>query len=170
MSEPNQKVPGTTSPAGGEQRRLDRAPAERYAGSEPVPGGGADAPRSSRPAARPIIAAVLIADAGALVFFVLGLLDLGPGLVAVAAFIGWATALALVWRGRDAGITDGRTRVAIATFLGCWAIVAGITVDWLYALGQGGVLGPVDYVVQRYGIVAIAAILVAGGVAAYRAR
>ncbi len=169
MTEPNKDVPASPAPAGGERRRLDRAPAERYvAGS--APGGGPGVSPSPRTAARPILTAVLVADAGAVVFFVLGLLDLGPGLIAVAAFIGWATALALVWRGRDAGIQDAPTRMSMAAFLGGWAIVAGIVLDWLYALVQGGVLGPLDYVTQRYGLVAIVAILVSGGVAAYRAR
>ena len=58
----------------------------------------------------------------------------------------------------------------MAAFLGGWGIVAGILLDWLYALLQGGVLGPLDYVAQRYGIVALVAILVSGAVAAYRAR
>jgi hypothetical protein len=40
----------------------------------------------------------------------------------------------------------------------------------VYALIQGGVLGPLDYVVQRYGIVALVSVVVAAGVAALRAR
>jgi len=104
-------------------------------------------------------------------FFALGLLDLGAGLVVVAGFIGWVTALALLWRGRDAGLSEARTRIAIAALLGGWAVVAGIVVDWVFAVTvQGGVLGPIDYVGERYGLVAPLAILVAATVAGLRAR
>jgi len=110
-----------------------------------------------------------VADAGALAFFILGLLDLGAGLVAIAAFIGWVVALALVWSGRDA-IPRTRTRAAIAAMLGGWSIVAAILIDWVYALVQGGVLGPLDYVAQRYGPVALLSVVAAAGIAALRAR
>ena len=110
-----------------------------------------------------------MADAGALVFFLLGLLDLGVGLLALAAFIGWVVALALVWTGRDA-IPQARTRMTLAALLGGWSIVAAILADWVYALVQGGVLGPLDYVAQRYGFVALLCVAAAAGVAALRAR
>lgn len=171
MSEPRPTLPDLPSPSGGEQRRrLDRAPAERYGGGKPVPGTGPGDGPSQPSAARSIAAAVLVAGAGAVLWFLLGLMDLGPGLIVVAAFIGWATALALVWRGRKAAIADARARTSIAAFLGIGAIAAGILLDWLFALTQGGVLGPLDYVAQRYGPVALLAVLVAGAVAAYRAR
>ena len=164
MSDPQHVVPDPSPAVGGERRRLDRAPGERYAkggGGSGGSGGG-----RGRPA---VIRAFLVADAGALAFFLLGLLDLGAGLLVVAAFIGWVVALALVWTGRDA-IPASRTRMGIAAMLGAWSIVAAILVDWVYALIQGGVLGPLDYVVQRYGIVALLSVVVAAGVAALRAR
>lgn len=163
MSEPQQSVPDPSPSVGGERRRLDRAPGERY-GKEAGGGGGGDS--SGRPG---VIRAFLVADAGALAFFLLGLLDLGAGLVAVAAFIGWVVALALVWSGRDA-IPRARARMGIAAALGAWSIVAAILADWVYALIQGGVLGPLDYVAQRYGIVALLCVAVAAGVASLRAR
>src|SRR5512132_2407776 len=100
---------------GGERRRLDRAPGERYA----APAGGASTRRDGRPPsmARATIDAAIVADAGAVLFFALGLLDLGAGLVVVAAFTGWATALALVWWGREA-VPVVRTRVAVGVALG----------------------------------------------------
>lgn len=164
MSDPQRAVPDPSPAVGGERRRLDRAPGERYAkagGGSGGSGGG-----HGRPG---VIRAFLVADAGALAFFLLGLLDLGAGLLVVAAFIGWVVALALVWAGRDA-IAVSRTRMGVAAMLGAWSIVAAILVDWVYALIQGGVLGPLDYVVQRYGIVALLSVVVAAGVAALRAR
>lgn len=168
MSDPQHVVPDPSSAVGGERRRLDRAPGERYAKGGGGRGGSSGGGGGSR--GRPgVIRAFLVADAGALAFFLLGLLDLGAGLLVVAAFIGWLVALALVWTGRDA-IAVARTRMAVAAMLGAWSIVAAILVDWVYALIQGGVLGPLDYVLQRYGIVALLSVVVAAGVAALRAR
>ena len=157
-------APGPAPSAGGEQRRLERAPGDRYATAEPRPaqatGGGV----------RWIVAAVVIADVGAVVFFVLGLLDLGFGLVAVAAFTGWATAVALVYKGRDAAIRSAQTRMATAAFLGGWSVLGGMLLDWLYGLTQGGVMDFLSYVVERYWLVAPAALVAGAFVAAYRAR
>ena len=174
MNEPQPAVPDPGSPAGGERRRLERAPGERYGkggggggtGAGPSTGAG---PGEGGGARRALVAGMLVSDAGAVVFFLLGLLDLGVGLVAMAAFIGWIVALALVWWGRGA-IPVARTRVASAALLGGWAIVAALILDWVYALFQGGVLGPLDYVAQRYGIVALLCVAAAAGVAAMRAR
>jgi len=172
------KPPVTTgsSPAGGGERRpLDRAPGDRYAteqgGTGAGSGSGSKAPLPGGRRTRALVAAVIVADLGAVLFFLLGLLDLGPGLIVVAAFTGWVTALALVWWGRPAGLPVMRTRVAVAAFLGGWAVVAGILIDWVYGLAQGGVLGPIDYVGQRYGFaVALLCLVVGAGVAALRAR
>lgn len=175
MSEPQQSVPDASSSVGGERRRLDRAPGERYGkaggatGGDGAIGGGA-ATGGGGGAGRPgVTRAFLVADTASLAFFLVGLLDLGAGLLAIAAFIGWVVALALVWTGRET-LPRARTRMAIAAMLGAWSIVAAILADWLYALVQGGVLGPLDYVAQRYGIVALLCVVAASGVAALRAR
>jgi hypothetical protein len=162
---------------GGERRRLDRAPGARYASAtERGPAGGAgggagggSGSSGMAPRRRAILAAVLVADAGALLFFALGLFDLGVGLLAIAAFVGWVTGVALIWWGRDA-VAPSRLRLGLAAFLGGWAVVFGILVDWIYALIQGGVLGPIDYVLQRYGAWGPLAIVVGALVAAWRAR
>lgn len=112
---------------------------------------------------------MVVADAGAVLFFALGLLDLGIGLVVIAAFTGWITALALVWWGRDA-IPVARVRIGIGAFLGGWVVVGGILLDWIYALMQNSRMGPLDYVAERYGMVALLALVVGSGVAAIRAR
>ncbi len=179
MSDPRQTVPEPSQTAGGERRRLDRAPGERYgkggSGAGGAGGGGAgDGAGATRglgggPGREAVIRAFLVADAGALAFFLVGLLDLGAGLLAVAAFIGWVVALALVWSGRDE-IPRARTRMGIAAALGAWSIVAAILADWVYAMIQGGVLGPLDYVAQRYGIVALLCVAAAAVMAAVRAR
>ena len=152
---------------GGERRRLDRAPGERYRAAprrDAVPDMAAGNPR-----ARAIVAVVVVANAGAIVFFLLGLLDLGVGLLAVAAFFGWVIGVAVIWWGRDT-LARGRKRIALAASLAGWAIVLGIAIDWGYALVQGGVLGPLDYVVQRYGPFGPLSFVVAALVAIARAR
>jgi len=162
-SAPRDPVPPPS--AGGEQRRLERAPGERYATSASATGAAA-----ATGGARWIVAAVVVADIGALAFFVLGQLDLGFGLVGVAAFAGWATAIALVYKGRDVAIRNAQTRMATASFLGGWAVVGGILLDWLFGLTQGGVMDLLPYVGERYGLVAPAALVAGALVAAYRAR
>ncbi len=163
--------PATRPPSdGGERRRLERAPGDRYAAAAESGAAASPAATSAGGGSRWIIAAVIVADAGAVAFFVLGLLDLGFGLVAVAAFVGWATAVALVYKGRDAAIRASQTRMATAAFLGGWSVVAGTLLDWLYGLTQGGVMGYVPYVAERYWLVAPAALVVGALVAAYRAR
>ncbi len=158
--------PGSPPGAGGERRRLDRAPGERYATPAAADGNASAATGG----ARWIVAAVLVADLGGLAFFVLGQLDLGFGLVAVAAFVGWAVAVALVYKGRDVAIRNAQTRMATAAFLGGWAVVAGMLIDWLFGLTQGGVMDFFSYVVERYWLVAPAALVAGALVAAYRAR
>jgi hypothetical protein len=155
------------APPGGERRRLDRAPGERFAPDAAAGGADREARRGDR---RWLIAAVIVADVAAVAFFVLGLLDLGLGLVVIAGFGGWATGVALVYQGRDVAISDPRRRMATAALLGGWIVVGGMLLDWLYGLTQGGVMGPVAYTVERYGLVAPAAILAGAFVAAYRAR
>ena len=155
---------------GGEQRRLERAPGERYAkppaGTGPGGTGGDTGDARGR---RAVLAAVLVADACALLFLVLAQVDLGIGMLAIAAFGGWATSLALVWWGRDA-IRVRATRVAVAAAIAGSSIVLALLIDWIWSLVQGGVLGPLEYTVQRFGVVGPLAVVVAALVAAVRAR
>jgi hypothetical protein len=152
---------------GGERRRLDRAPGERYRAVPRGPELESATPGSHR--TRAVVALLVVADAGAVGFFLLGLLDLGVGLLAIAAFLGWVIGLTLIWWGRDT-IATGRRRVALAASAGAWAIVVAIVIDWGYALLQGGVLGPLDYVAQRYGPWGPLSVVVAVLAAAWRAR
>jgi hypothetical protein len=183
MSEPATPPSAPSTPPGGEVRRLERAPGERYGSAGPGSGsggtadpggsGGGSGPDPAPPGgvnAKVLIVAFLVAGGGALIFFVLGLMNIGVGLLAVAAFLGWVTAIALVWRGREAGVANGAGRIAVAAVLGGWAVAGGILLDWAYALVQGGVLGLLDYVGERYGPVALLSIAVAAAVAVARAR
>jgi hypothetical protein len=130
-------------------------------------------PDHSEPAgfsARGVILAVLVAAIGALAFFVLGQLNLGPGLLAVAAFTGWITAVALVDLGDRAVLPPGTRRMVLAAGLASGAILAAILLDWAWAAVQGGVLGPLDYVGARYGPAALLDVGVAGLLAGLHGR
>ncbi|MHB8892434.1 MAG: hypothetical protein ACYC65_10375 [Candidatus Limnocylindrales bacterium] len=162
MSAPNRDQ---LDPAGGERRRLDRAPGDRFIAGAPAP--AAPVPAVS---GRAVALAVLVADIGALAFFVLGQLNLGPGLLAVAAFAGWATAVALVDLGGGAGMRPGLPRISLASGLAGGAILAAILLDWAWAAMQGGVLGPLDYVGARYGPAAVLDVGMAALLAGLRAR
>jgi len=153
-------------PAGGEQRRrLDVAPGTRYVAAVP-PGGGA----AGRVSARGVGIAVLVAAVGAAVFFVLGQLNLGPGLLAVAAFTGWTTSVALVDLDGGAGLRPGPARIAVAAGIAGGAILVAILADWAWAAVQGGVLGPLAYIGERYGPAALLDVAVAGLLGGLHAR
>jgi hypothetical protein len=161
--------PQDPPPAPERQRRLDRAPGERYRQPARPPAADGDPPSSSPSAARAVLAAVLVADACALLYLVLAQVDLGIGMLAVAGFAGWATGIALLWWGRDA-LPVRTTRTGVAAIVAGSAIVLALALDWAWSLVQGGVMGPVEYAGERFGIVAPLSIAVAAGVAALRAR
>ena len=146
-------------------RHLDRAPGSRYA----PPGGPAAGPsRGGR--TRALLAAGGVAGAGAVLWFALGEIELGPGLLAAAAAVGWAVALALAWGGNGAGFPRRGTRVTVAAGLAAGAIVVGFLANWAWARGEGGVLDPFAYLDQRWGLLAWVDIVVAALAAAIRAR
>jgi hypothetical protein len=100
---------------------------------------------------------------------VLGSFDIGAGLLAVAAFIGWAVAVAVVWGGDPAPERRGR-RVLLAVVLAVGSIVVGFAGLWQYSHVEGGVMDPVAYLDERFGPIALVDILVAAVVAWLRAR
>jgi hypothetical protein len=177
MDDPQSVSP---TPSGGEQRRLDRTPGTRHAAGARVTAHAAQGVSvrgvsvrgvSDRGVSvRGIGIAALVASAGGAAFFVLGQLTLGPGLLAVAAFTGWITAVALVDLGGGAGLRPGAGRIALAAGMAGAAILAAILLDWAWAGVQGGVLGPLDYIGERYGPAALLDVGVAGLFAALHAR
>lgn len=146
-------------------RRLERAPGTRY---EPPDGPAPHAPRGGR--TRALAAAGGVAGAGAVLWFALGEIELGPGLLAAAAAVGWAVALALAWGGDGAGFEDRGSRIAVAAGLAGAAIVVGFLANWAWARSEGGVLDPFAYLDQRWGLLAWVDIAVAAVTAAIRAR
>ena len=167
------------SERGGEVRRLDRAPGERYA-LDPARSGPPSGPPGSRPPGqtsagpsrrRRVGAAVVVALATAVVVFVLAGLDIGPGFLAVAAAGGWLTGLALAGGALSGkGQEPGRTRAVGAAVLAGGAMALGMTLDALRSLAEGGVLAPWDYAMTRFGPWALAFVAVAAIAAGVRGR
>ena len=153
------------------QKQLDRAPGERYrARPDAEAAVAAAAVADARPS--PVLAAlvpILVAIGGAALIALLGSFDIGAGLLAVSAFIGWAVAVAVVWGG-DPTPGRRRRRVSLAVALAAGSIVVGFVVLWAYSRTEGGVMDPVAYLDERFGPIALIDILVAGAVAWVRAR
>jgi hypothetical protein len=129
------------------ERRLAHPPSDRYRvvaseTSEAEAGGSV---------ARGTALALLSAAIGALAIVVLGgVLAISAGLIVVAAATGWAVGLGL--RVGAGGTLPGgrRSRVALGVAVG--SIVVGQLGLWLYALTEGGVLGPIDYLGEVFGL------------------
>jgi len=158
--------PGPTGGRSG--RQLDRAPGERYAPGAPEPDGAAAARHQAlfAPMAKAVIAAAL----GTILLYGLGaLLSSSEGLVFVAGLTGATVGLLLA---RAAAPTGGQapaltrrqvTRAAVALTL--LALVVAAVGTWLHAIAEGGALGLVDYLLEAFGII-VPAELVIGAIAA----
>ena len=154
------------------QRQLDRAPGERYrARPDATAANVRRGSRARRPARDPSPSAFRSSSPrrARRLIGVLGSFDIGAGLLAVSAFIGWAVAVAVVWGSDPAPERRGR-RVRWAVGLAVGSIVVGLAVLWAYSRTEGGVMDPVAYLDERFGPLAIADIVVAGVVAWLRAR
>ena len=162
MSDPS----GPADPSRPSAPRLDRAPGERYRGGQPPSPAGATPPGDETPSpTTAILAGVVVAILGALLFALLSQVDLGFGLVAIAMFVGWAVALALVWNGAPIP-----RRAVIGATLGAGAIVVGLLLAWGWGRLEGGALDPLAYVNERFGVFAWLEVLAAGAVGWYRSR
>ncbi len=121
---------------------------------------------------RSIAGAVVVADVAVLAWLLLAMAGLDPALLVVAAFAGWLIALSLVWYGRGTAVPESRMRMGVAALLGGWVVVGGMLLDWIVSITVlEGALGPLDYVVARYGVVLpVLALALGPAVAAFRAR
>ena len=170
--------PGTggdaPAPTGtGPGRRLERAPGERYAARRDRPA-GASREAAASPDSRGVVRSLLAADAvglvGALAFFLLGQVDIGPGLLAASAAIGWLVALGLLGGGGRAALPARVTRMVVAGGLAAAAIVTGFVLSWAWSQSEGGVLDLFAYLDLRYGAIAWLNVPVAAAAGSWRAR
>ena len=101
--------------------------------------------------ARGVLYAVVLAALGALAITVLGgVLAISAGLIVAAAATGWAVGLGLRSGARGSLSQSGRSRVALALAIG--SMVVGQLGLWVYARTEGGVLGPLDYLGETFGL------------------
>ena len=142
-------------PGGGDgSRRLADAPSARYGSaggdprSEPLPG--------SPSVVGPLAKASSVAIVGAVLLFLVGaILASTAGLLFVSGLTGAGIGLVLA-RARvpvDEGTValTPRTVTWLAIGLAFAAIVVAAIGTWLFALREGGVLGPIDYLLTTFG-------------------
>ena len=143
---PPETTPSAEAVTPGE-RRLAHPPSDRYRVAEPVP---TSTDRPGSPARAAILGAIAVL-AGATAITVLGgVLAVSAGLIVVAAATGWAVGLALRW-GAGQPPAFGR-RIRLAVGLALISIVLGQLGLWWYAGTEGGVLDPLDYLAQTFGL------------------
>jgi hypothetical protein len=138
--EPERQAPG--------ERRLARPPSERYRTAEPAP---EELQASGGSIGRALAFGVLAAIALGLVIAVLGgVVLVTAGLIAVAALGGWAVAVAV--RAGASGALPPMRRAAVAAVLAAIGVLGGQLALWLFARYEGGVLGPIDYLAETFGL------------------
>ena len=93
-----------------------------------------------------------------------GVLAVSAGLLVVAVAAGWAVAVGLR-AGAGPRLATGR-RVRLAVLLALLTVVLGQLGLWLYARTEGGVLGPLDYLNETFGLL-VPLELIAASIAAW---
>jgi hypothetical protein len=161
------------------ERRLARPPSARFGtpspGSPERGGPGADSATGAAPAesgaapARGIAFGAVAALVGAAVIVVFGgALAVSAGLLVVASAVGYAVGLAVIVGA--GGTLSLRGRPWIAAVLAALGVILGQVGLWLYARAEGGVLMPIDYLGQTFGVLVPLEIALAAVVAGWRAR
>lgn len=79
-----------------------------------------------------------------------GVLAVSAGLLVVAGATGWGVAVAL--RAGGPQRIDGGRRVRLAVLLTTAGVILGQLGLWLFARYEGGVLGPLDYLAETFGL------------------
>ena len=153
-------------------RQLERPPGERYM----APRGGRrdDAGPARSVLIAAVVKAVFAGVLGSVVLYAVGaLLSSSAGLVFVAGLTGTAVGLLIAraaapGRGDEAALTRREaTRLGVGIALG--AVVLAAVGTWLHAVGEGGALGLVDYLLETFGIVVPLELLIAAIGAAWGA-
>lgn len=79
-----------------------------------------------------------------------GVMAVSTGLLVVAGVTGWAVSVGLRAGAGKRVAADHRVRLALGLTL--LSVTLGQLGLWLYALTEGGVLGPLDYLAQTFGL------------------
>ena len=119
---------------------------------------GAGSPRS--PVARAVLVSALISLLGASAMVLLaGVLGLTAGLLAAVALTG--IAIGRTMRGAGPALRPSMQVIVGLVFV-LDAVALGNIATWLYALAEGGVLGPIEYLSETFGLLVIAEFVVGG--------
>ena len=156
----------TTPPAPGERRRLERPPGERYV-APPPEAATQQEPKPPRPAVA-LATGQVIGLLGALAIVLLGnVLEIDLGLIAVAGLVGWLIGGSV--SGARPTLKRSTLR-AIAIAMALESVALGQLGLWLLSLAQGGVLDPVAYLGQVFGLVVPLQFVAAVGAAWWASR
>lgn len=79
-----------------------------------------------------------------------GVVLVTAGLIALAALGGWAIGIAV--RAGSAGTVARQRRAVTGAVLAGLAVLGGQLGLWLFARYEGGVLGPVEYLAETFGL------------------
>lgn len=172
--------PGTDAPADAPAdapgRRLERPPSDRYvAGDVQTGAGGGAATRVPRSAlSSPLVRALVVGALGAVALFIVGALLASPaGLLFTSGAVGGAVGLVLaraVVPRDDARPVPRRTVARIAVAVAIVAVAIAAVATWVFALGEGGTLGIVDYLLDAFGLFIPGEVVIAAGAAVWGAN
>ena len=136
----------------GESRRLAEPPSARYA-PRATPAVDTTASPSALPG--PLLRAAAVAAGGAALLTLVGaVLASTAGLLFVAGVAGAAIGLILAGAAAPSGnaVPVPRRRIGqLAVGLALAAVVVAAAATWVIARGEGGVLGPIDYLLTTFG-------------------
>jgi hypothetical protein len=139
-------MPSTPSPG---ERRLAHPPSDRYRAAE-THAAAVKAPDPGASLTRGVAIGAVAAIIGAVaIVFLGGVMAISAGLVVVAGALGWAVAAGLAYGAGDH--VSSRRRVVAAVGASIAAVAVAQVGLWQYALTEGGVLGPIDYLLDAYG-------------------
>lgn len=150
MTDPTPAPREATTPATPGERRLAHPPSDRYRTSEAAEE-AAETPDPAASAGRGLAVATVIGIVGAgAIVFLGGVLAITSGLLVIAGMTGLAIAVGLRAGARDH--LSARRRARLASSLAIGAIALAQLGLWLYARSEGGVLGPLDYLWEVFGL------------------
>jgi hypothetical protein len=110
-----------------------------------------------------------VAALGALATVVLvGVFAVHTGLLIIAYLIGRFVAAGV--RSGAGATLDPRDRANLSITLATIGVIGGHLGTWLYAVGEGGALGPMDYLAQTFGLLVPIQLAIAVGVAWWTSR
>jgi hypothetical protein len=136
----------------GESRRLAEPPSARYA---PRTTAAVETPDTTPALREPLLRATTVAGGGAALLTLVGaVLASTAGLLFVAGVAGAAIGLILAGAAAPAGdaVPVPRRRIGtIAVGLALAAVVVAAAATWVIARGEGGVLGPIEYLLTTFG-------------------